>query len=108
MSLTKKQLQMIRALPESAEKCFTTIFETNPDLFDKYVLAIKAWLKVGMTTFPDYIRTLDKDEQILSLTIRSLMLAEDQEPLKKYMKEVTPEELVNARRIIFNSHIFWE
>lgn len=106
MSLSTKQLQMIRALPASAEECFTTIFETNPDLFDRYVVAIKAGLKVGMTSFPEYIHTLDKDEQILSLTIRSLMLSEDQEPLNKYMKEVTTEELVNVRRIIFCSHIF--
>jgi hypothetical protein len=59
-----------------------------------------------MTTFPPYIRTLDKDEQILSLTIRGLMLDEDQTKIKKYMTEVTPEELINVRRIIFCSHIF--
>ncbi len=107
MSLSTKQLQMIRALPASAEKCFTTIFETNPDLFDKYVLAIQQGLKVGMTSFPKYIAPLNNAEKNLSVTIRNLLL-EAGEPLKKYMKEVTPEELVNVRRIIFNSHIFWE
>jgi hypothetical protein len=106
MSLSPKQLQMIRALPESAEKCFTTIFETNPDLFDKYVKAIQQGLKVGMTSFPKYIAPLNNAEKNLSLTIRSLMLSEDQEPFRKYMKEVTKEELINVRRIIFNSHIF--
>ena len=107
MSLKVKHLKMIRSLPESAEKCFTTLFEKSPDTFDKYVTAVKEGLKVWMTTFPSYIRTLTPEDQVMSLEIRKLMLGK-KEDLEKYMQDVTPEELLTVRRIIFNAHIFGE
>lgn len=108
--LKHTQLMLIRTLPNDVATFLSWVGKNPMDTngfngigwFDKFLWAVRAGRKVGMT-LPSYLDPLTPIEK------QTVMLAydtfDDPEKLEKYMNEVEDEELQRLRLLILKDRI---